>query len=139
MIVSAVSLELTQCCGTLTFVAVSEPNVPTNLQAAVNVDSLTVTWDAPTSGEVGKYTVEVTEVSGSKKNIPNINSRTAEFTGLIAGKQYTVVVAAVSGVPSSGGQKSDNTVGHFYTSKSHEQLHQKQNNTPFHQNMVMSF
>ena len=123
LIISAVSLESTQCCGTLTFVSVSEPNVPRNLQATVNVDSLTVTWDAPTSGEVGKYTVEVTGVSGSKKDITNIDSRTAEFTGLIAGKQYTVVVAAVSGVPGSGGQKSDNTVGHFYTSKSREQLH----------------
>lgn len=100
----------------IVIVIVSEPDVAKNLDATAGLNSLTVKWDGPVSpGLAERYTVELTEKSGSKKEII---TKTATFDNLTSGKQYTVVVVALSGDLSSGGQKSDNLMGHFYTSKS---------------------
>ena len=102
---------------------VSEPDKPTNLQVAVTVNSLTVTWDAPSTGLVDKYKIELGGVSNSQE-IDATNTRTAEFTSLIAGKQYSVVVVAISGTVGAGGQQSDGAEGSYYTSESREHLHE---------------
>ena len=81
------------------------------------MDFLTVTWTAPVSGLVEKYTVKLKDISGTSQDVMISSPRRWKFTDLIAGKQYTVVVAAVSGVPGSGGQKSSDAEGQFYTSK----------------------
>ena len=101
---------------------VSEPNKPTNLQVTVTVNSLTVKWDPPSTGLVDKYKVELGGVSNSQEI--DANTRTAEFTTLIAGKQYSVVVVAISGTVGSGSQQSDSADGSYYTSKSREHLHE---------------
>ena len=101
---------------------VSEPDKPTNLQVTVTVNSLKVTWDPPSTGLVDKYKVEL-GVSNSQE-INAANTRTAEFTGLTEGKQYRVVVVAISGTVGSGGQQSDGTGQSYYTSKSREHLHE---------------
>ena len=99
----------------IVLVIISEPNVVRNLQATASVGSLTVTWDEPSPGLVDKYTVEL---RGETKPKQEISAKTATFNSLTPGKQYTVVVVAVSGNLNSGVQKSAETVGHFYTSKS---------------------
>ena len=100
---------------------VSEPNKPTNLQVSVTVNSLTVTWGPPSTGLVDKYKVELGGVSNTHE-INAANTKTAEFTNLIAGKQYNVVVVAISGTVGSGGQQSDGTDHSYYTSESREHL-----------------
>lgn len=90
-------------------VSVTEPNVVQNIHATADVNSLTITWDAPKEGLVEKYTTTV----GSETVTTDISNRTATFKKLIAGQQYTVVVVALS-----GNQKSADTMGRFYTSKS---------------------
>ena len=110
-------------CLALTIPSVSEPNVPLLIQAlGMRVEMLAVTWDAPVSGLVEKYTVKFKDIPGTSQDVMVSSARRAQFTGLIAGKQYTVVVAAVSGVLGSGGQKSEDAEGQFYTSKSNEQF-----------------
>ena len=101
--------------ATFKTVIVSEPNVIRKLQATASVSSLTVTWDEPSPGLVERYTVEL---RGETEPKQEINVKSATFNSLTPGKQYTVVVVAFSGNLSSGGQKSAETVGHFYTSKS---------------------
>ena len=103
--------------------------MPLLIQApGMRVEMLAVTWEAPSSGLVEKYTVKLKHIPGTSQDVMVSSQRRAQFTGLIAGKQYTVVVAAVSGVLGSGGQKSEDAEGQFYTSKSTEQFHKRQNN-----------
>ena len=99
--------------------------MPLQIQApGIGVDFLTVTWAAPSSGLVEKYTVKLKDIPGTSRDVIVTSPKQEKFTGLIAGKQYTVVVAAVSGVLGSGGQKSGDAEEQFYTSKSHEQYSQ---------------
>ena len=98
----------------------TEPNAPTGLTVtAATVNSLAVSWTAPTTGSVTSYTVTVKEKdSASIKETKTGDSGTAAtFTGLTAGKEYTVAVVSVAGVVSSGGQNSDPLSHDFYTSK----------------------
>ena len=96
-------------CLSKVVVSVTEPNVVQNIHATADVNSLTISWDAPKEGLVEKYTTTV----GSETVTTDISNRTATFKKLIAGQQYTVVVVALS-----GNQKSADTTGRFYTSKS---------------------
>ena len=89
------------------------PNAPTNLQAMATVNSLTLTWEAPTSGGVTTYTVTLKEGDTIKYTTPDVIGTTTTFNnGLTAGKEYTVVVVSVI-----GGQNSQAVEADFYTSK----------------------
>ena len=68
--------------------------------------SLTVNWDAP-AGERTSYIVTLDDGSGSEETkTPDHVTTSAKFTGLTAGKSYTVRLVTVSGSAK------------FYTSKS---------------------
>ena len=68
--------------------------------------SLTVKWDTP-AGEHASYIVTLDDGSGSKETkTPHQDATSAKFTGLTAGKSYTVRLVTVSGSAK------------FYTSKS---------------------
>ena len=62
-----------------------------------SVHSLTVTWDVPSSGGLTEYRVNVQGQAGSEQTVPENSQRTATFTGLVAGAQYTVVMVTVRG------------------------------------------
>jgi len=62
-----------------------------------SVHSLTVTWDVPSSGGLTEYRVNVQGQAGSEQTVPENAQRTATFTGLVAGAQYTVVMVTVRG------------------------------------------
>ena len=99
----------------------TEPNAPTDLTVTTaTVNSLEVSWTAPTTGSVTSYTVTVKEKDSAsiKETIPVDSGTAATFTGLAAGTEYTVTVVSVAGVVSSGGQNSDPLSDNFYTSKS---------------------
>ena len=90
------------------------PNAPTNLQATATVDSLTPVWEAPTLGGVTTYTVTLNDGATLKKTTPDVTGTTTTFNdGLIAGKEYTILVVSVI-----GGQNSEPLLADFYTSKS---------------------
>ena len=91
---------------------VSEPNVARSLTATATATStLTVTWDAPGSGLVGLYEIQLKNKAGTKRNISE-NTRQATFGNLMPGTPYTVVVVTVS-----GDQRSDALEKCIYTSK----------------------
>ena len=79
--------------------------------ADVSTESLTVSWEAPEERFTG-YSIWLLDVADTKKPI-NAGTRTMSFSDLVAGKQYFVVLVAVS-----GDQKSVELTGSFYTSKS---------------------
>ena len=83
-------IDLWQCVRCLV------PNAARNMEATVGETSLTLTWDAPVSGRVETYTAMLKTGSGLK-HTSNVTTSTATFTGLTAGKQYTVVVVTVCG------------------------------------------
>ena len=59
--------------------------------------SLTVKWDAP-AGERTSYIVTLDDGSGSEETkTPDQDATSAKFTGLTAGKSYTVRLVTVSG------------------------------------------
>ena len=82
------------------------------------MNSVTATWDAPTTGGGTKYTVTLKEGSTTKDTNNDVSGTTTTFSSLTAGTEYTVVVVSVIGDLSSGGQSSDSVEGKFYTSKS---------------------
>ena len=82
------------------------------------VNSLAVSWTAPTPGAVTSYTVTLKEGTTTQDTKSVDSGTAATFTGLIAGKEYTVAVVSVAGVVISGGQSSDPLSDNFYTSKS---------------------
>ena len=82
---------------------VVEPNVATSLASTATSSSLMVTWDVPDSGLVEKYVVELKNMPGTKQEVAAVSVKTATFTSLEAGTQYTVVMGTVS-----GNQTSDN-------------------------------
>ena len=90
-----------------------EPNTPTDLTALVAPSSLTVTWDAPVSGLVGKYEIQLKDQTGTKQII-DADVRRGIFANLTPGTQYTVVVTAVS-----GDQRSVPLEKNFRTSEFH--------------------
>ena len=99
----------------------TEPNAPTGLiVTAATVNSLAVSWTAPTSGAVTSYSVTLKDKSGNPAKDPQTvtGTTTASFTGLAAGTEYTVTVVSVAGVVSSGSQNSDPLSDDFFTSKS---------------------
>ena len=75
------------------------------------MNSLTATWDAPTTGGGTTYTVTLKEGSTTKTSTPGVSGTT--FNSLTAGMEYTIVVVSVI-----GGQTSDSVENKFYTSKS---------------------
>ena len=86
---------------------------------AAALNSLTVSWTAPSSGAVTSYTVTLKEGTITKVTKPGVTETTATFDSLTAGTKYTVEVVSVAGVLTSGGQSSDSLLsGNFYTSKS---------------------
>ena len=88
------------------------------------VDSLAVSWTAPTPGGVTSYTVTLKEGTATKGTKTGVTGTTATFDSSTAGKEltagtkYTVEVVSVAGVLNSGGQSSDSLSGNFFTSKS---------------------
>ena len=88
------------------------PNIATSLASTATSNSLTITWDVPDSGLVATYIVELKNEIGAKKNVSASSVKTATFTGLDAGTQYTVVM-----VTASGDQRGDQVEKIFYTSK----------------------
>ena len=85
------------------------PNAAKISSAIVKETSMTVSWSVP-SGGVEQYEVRLKEKSGSKQNVTQKSN--AQFTGLTAGKKYTVVLVTVSGK-----QRSTTPDKTFYTSK----------------------
>ena len=85
---------------------------------AATMNSLTVSWTAPTTGDVTSYTVTVKEGTTTKDTKTGVTGTAATLAGLTPGKEYTVAVVYVAGDGSSGSQSSDPLSGNFYTSKS---------------------
>ena len=73
--------------------------------------SLTVTWDAPKVGGLTGYNVTLAGDSTFQTQTA-ANNTTVTFTGLKAGAEYIVGVAAVN-----GNQRSANVEGTSYTCK----------------------
>ena len=65
------------------------------------MSSLSFSWDAPVSGEVTAYTIELLGVSMTKHTVGSRENRSTTFDNLVAGREYIVVVAAISGDVSS--------------------------------------
>ena len=83
------------------------------------MNSLTVSWRAPTPGGVKSYTVTLKEGTTTKETKTGVSGTTATFADLTTGKEYSVAVLSVAGIVGSGGQNSDSSLsGNFYTSKS---------------------
>ena len=78
-------------------ITVVEPNVAANLTSLATANTLTVMWEALSTGFVEKYTAELKNATGTKVTTSDVKSRNTTFTGLTAGTQYNVVVVAVSG------------------------------------------
>ena len=71
--------------------------VPHSVIESMAATSLTVKWDAPV-GERTSYIVTLDDGSGSEETkTPDQDSTSAKFTGLTAGKSYTVRLVTVSG------------------------------------------
>ncbi|KAI0214925.1 hypothetical protein LSAT2_033057 [Lamellibrachia satsuma] len=86
------------------------PNVAQNLSlSSRTLHTLTVKWDAPDVGGLTGYTVSLEGDGTSLTQTPD-NHTTVTFTGLAAGKEYTVGVVTVN-----GDQKSDQVEDKFYT------------------------
>ena len=70
--------------------------VPHSVIESMAATSLTVKWDAP-AGERTSYIVTLDDGSGSEETkTPDQESTSAKFTGLAAGKSYTVRLVTVS-------------------------------------------
>ena len=69
------------------------------------VSSLSFNWDAPVSGEVTAYTIELLGVLMTKRTVGSGENRSTTFDNLMAGREYTVVVVAISGDVSSSNQE----------------------------------
>ena len=96
-----VTFGLTSFSGLIFFIA-----VPHSVMESMAATSLTVKWDAP-AGERTSYIVTLDDGSGSEETkTPDEDATSANFTGLTAGKSYTVRLVTVSGSAK------------FYTSKS---------------------
>ena len=74
---------------------------------SVAATSLTVKWDAP-AGERTSYIVTLDDGSGNEETkTPDHDVTSAKFTGLTAGKSYTVRLVTVSGSPKFNTSKSN--------------------------------
>ena len=71
--------------------------------------SLTVTWKAGAGDNTG---FKIKLQGGTDNPVTGADTGTKKFDGLIAGKEFTVVV-----VTESGDQKSESLTGKFRTSK----------------------
>ena len=93
---------------------IAEPNSVSGLEIdSMTTTSLMVKWATP-AGQLTGYIVTLDDGSGSDKTkTPGEDETSAEFTGLTAGKEYTVRVVTMS-----GSAKSAIAEGQFYTSKS---------------------
>ena len=67
------------------------------MTSLATASTLTVMWDAQSTGYVDKYTAELTNATGTKLTTSDVKSTNTTFLGLTAGSQYNVVVVAVSG------------------------------------------
>ena len=76
--------------------------------------SLTVKWDAP-AGERTSYIVTLDDGSGTEETkTPDHDVTSAKFTGLTAGKSYTVRLVTVSGSAKFNTSKSNKGVSMRY-------------------------
>ena len=57
--------------------------------------SLAVTWDGPIAGDMVEYIIKLPSMQGTEKIIKDLTITTANITGLVAGRQYTVVLVIV--------------------------------------------
>ena len=96
-------MEYLLACIVQTFIITLEPHDVQYVTVKAYVDFLTVAWGPPISGLVEKYIVTLKYVTGSRKVITDLTNRTAKFESLKSGKQYTVLVIAVSGFQKSIG------------------------------------
>ena len=65
---------------------------------SVTADGFTIAWTAPTRGTFTKFQVTVKDgTSVVKTDTPAKETTTSVFTGLEAGKEYTVTVVTVNG------------------------------------------
>ena len=80
------------------FVFIAVPNSVSGLvMESMAATSLTVKWDAP-AGERTSYIVTLDDGSGSEETkTPDQDATSAKFTGLTAGKSYTVRLVTASG------------------------------------------
>ena len=74
-------------------------------------NSLLTTWNAPVRCVVTEYVVKLKDIPGSE-GVTSATETRHNFTGLIAGRLYTVVVVTVSGQ-----QRSTPTERQFYISR----------------------
>ena len=66
--------------------------------SSVSSDGFTIEWTAPTTGTFTKFHVTVEDGSSTvKTDTPAKETTTSVFTGLKAGKEYTVTVVTVFG------------------------------------------
>ena len=90
----------------------AEPNPARNIaRSQVSSNSLSVTWDAPASGDHTSYIVSLAGSAGSETTIQK-GVRSHTFGSLAAGIQYTVEITV-----RAGDQHSSKEEEHFYTSK----------------------
>ena len=88
--------------------------VPHSVMESMAATSLTVKWDAP-AGERTSYIVTLDDGSGSEETkTPDQDTTSAKFTGLTAGKSYTVRLVTVSGSAKFYTSKSDICVSMGY-------------------------
>ena len=90
------------CCHEHAFSLYSRilgPNPATDLVvSSVTGDGFTIGWTAPTTGMFTKFQVTVKDgTSVVKTDTPAKETTTSVFTGLEAGKKYTVTVVTVNG------------------------------------------
>ena len=66
--------------------------------SSVSCDGVTIGWTAPTTGTFTKFQVTVEDGSSIvKTDTPAKETTTSVFTGMEAGKEYTVTVVTVFG------------------------------------------
>lgn len=75
----------------------TRPNQAENVEVQERTTgSITVTWQAPSRGNLWYYIAKLQEVTSSEKNVSKTD-RQAIFTGLDAAGKYTIVIATVMG------------------------------------------
>ena len=93
---STVAFDVTLFTAVI-FLIADTNSVSGRVMKSMAASSLTVKWDAP-AGERTSYIVTLDDGSGSEETkTPDQDTTSAKFTGLTAGKSYTVRLVTASG------------------------------------------